>query len=158
MERHLITRKGHDHLLQALEHLRKVDLPKNIQAIAEARAHGDLSENAEFHAAKERQSIISAKMMELEGILATVEVVDPLPAANGRVVFGAKVKVYDPDADDEVQYQIVGQSEGDASQGRISLSSPLGQALLGHEEGDEVRFKTPGGMRVLEIVEIVGGD
>ncbi|MFH1033930.1 MAG: transcription elongation factor GreA [Pseudomonadota bacterium] len=158
MERQLITRQGHQRLLQELEQLRKVELPKNVQAIAEARAHGDLSENAEFHAAKERQSIIAAKMADIESILANTEVVDPLPTPNGRVVFGAKVKIYDAEADEECQYQIVGQAEGDASCGRVSLSSPIGQALIGHEEGDEVRFKTPGGMRVLEIVEIMTVD
>ena len=158
MERQLITSQGHRKLLQELEHLRKVELPKNVQAIAEARAHGDLSENAEFHAAKERQSIIAAKMAELESILAHVEVVDPLPEPNGRVVFGAKVKIYDPESDEECFYQIVGQSEGDASLGRISLSSPIAMAILGREEGDEVRVKTPGGVRVLEILEILGSD
>ncbi len=158
VDRQLITRQGHQRLLQELEQLRKVELPKNVQAIAEARAHGDLSENAEFHAAKERQSIIAAKMADIEGILARTEVVDPLPPHNGRVVFGVKVKLYDPEADEECQFQIVGQAEGDASCGRISLSSPIGQALIGREEGDEVRVKTPGGLRVLEIVEILTAD
>lgn len=158
MERHLITRQGHQRLKDELEQLRKVELPKNVQAIAEARAHGDLSENAEFHAAKERQSIIAAKMADIESILSCVEVVDPLPTPSGRVVFGAKVKVYDPESDEESQFQIVGQSEGDASCGRISLSSPIGQALIGREEGDEVRVKTPGGLRVLEIVEIASSE
>lgn len=158
MERQLITRQGHQRLLRELDTLRKVELPKNVQAIAEARAHGDLSENAEFHAAKERQSIIAAKMADIESILACTEVVDPLPLPNGRVVFGAKVKVYDPESDEECQYQIVGQAEGDANCGRISLSSPIGQSLIGHEEGDEVRVKTPGGIRVLEIVEIIGAE
>jgi transcription elongation factor GreA len=138
--------------------LRKVELPRNVQAIAEARAHGDLSENAEFHAAKERQSIISSKMYEIEGILATVEVVDPLPDPQGRVVFGAMVKVYDPQSEQELSYQIVGPAESDASLGRISMASPIGMALLGKEEGDEVRFQTPGGQRILEIVEVFPAD
>jgi transcription elongation factor GreA len=155
VERHLITREGHERIKQELERLRKVDLPRNVQAIAEARAHGDLSENAEFHAAKERQAVIAAKIAELEGILARVEVVHPLPVPNGRVVFGALVKVYDPEADQEHAYQIVGQAEGDANNGRVSLSSPIGQALLGKEEGDEVKFSTPGGVRVLEILEVL---
>jgi transcription elongation factor GreA len=155
VDRQLITRQGHERLKQELEHLRKVELPKNVQAIGEARAHGDLSENAEFHAAKERQAVIAAKMAELEAILATVEVVDPLPEPDGRVVFGALVKVYDAEADEEHSYQIVGQAEGDANNGRISLVSPIGQALLGHEEGDEVKVRTPGGLRVLEIVEVL---
>lgn len=158
MDRQLITRQGHERLKQELEHLRKVELPRNVQAIGEARAHGDLSENAEFHAAKERQAVIAAKMAELEAILATVEVVDPLPEPGGRVVFGARVKVYDAEADEEHSYQIVGQAEGDANNGRISLVSPIGQALLGHEEGDEVKVRTPGGLRVLEIVEVASSE
>ena len=157
MNRHPITRQGYVRLKEELEHLRKVELPRNVQAIAEARAHGDISENAEFHAAKERQSILASKIMELENILAQTEVVDPLPPAEGRVVFGAKVTVYDPEVQTEAMYQLVGQWESDPGQGRISIVSPLGQALLGREEGDEVRFKAPGGARLLEIVEITQG-
>ncbi|MCA1905278.1 MAG: transcription elongation factor GreA [Desulfarculus sp.] len=158
MERHLITRQGQQRLKEELEQLRKVELPRNVQAIAEARAHGDLSENAEFHAAKERQAVISAKLMELEMMLANVEVVDPLPEPDGRVVFGAVVKLYDAEADEEMTYQLVGPAESDASAGRISLTSPIGQALVGKEEGDEVRVKTPGGLRVLEILEVRAAD
>ncbi|MCA1987884.1 MAG: transcription elongation factor GreA [Desulfarculus sp.] len=158
MERHLITRQGQQRLKEELDQLRKVELPRNVQAIAEARAHGDLSENAEFHAAKERQAVISAKLMELEVMLANVEVVDPLPEPDGRVVFGAVVKLYDPEADEEMTYQLVGPAESDASAGRISLTSPIGQALVGKEEGDEVRVKTPGGLRVLEILEVSAAD
>ncbi len=154
MERHLITRQGQQRLKEELDQLRKVELPRNVQAIAEARAHGDLSENAEFHAAKERQAVISAKLMELEVMLANVEVVDPLPEPDGRVVFGAVVKLYDAEVDEEMTYQLVGPAESDASAGRISLTSPIGQALVGKEEGDEVRVKTPGGLRVLEILEV----
>ena len=156
MNRPLITRQGHENLKKELEHLRKVEVPNNVKAIAEARAHGDLSENAEFHAAKERQSIISGKINELELALAEVQVVDPLPAPNGRVVFGAVVTVYDLETEEEVTYQIVGPSESDVNQGRISVTSPLGQSLIGKEEGDEVRCKTPGGIRNLEIVEVKG--
>lgn len=158
MERHLITRQGQQRLKEELDQLRKVELPRNVQAIAEARAHGDLSENAEFHAAKERQAVISAKLMELEVMLANVEVVDPLPEPDGRVVFGAVVKLYDAEVDEEMTYQLVGPAESDASAGRISLTSPIGQALVGKEEGDEVRVKTPGGLRVLEILEVSAAD
>lgn len=158
MERHLITRQGQQRLKEELDQLRKVELPRNVQAIAEARAHGDLSENAEFHAAKERQAVISAKLMELEVMLANVEVVDPLPEPDGRVVFGAVVKLYDAEADEEMTYQLVGPAESDASAGRISLTSPIGQAVVGKEEGDEVRVKTPGGLRVLEILEVSAAD
>ncbi len=154
MERQLITREGREKLQAELERLKKVALPQNVQAIAEARAHGDLSENAEFHAAKERQAVLAAKIAELEAVMAQAEVVDPLPEPNGRVVFGAKVTVYDPDTDEETTYRIVGQAESDPNNGCVSISSPIAQALLGREEGDEVRFKTPGGTRVLEIVEV----
>jgi transcription elongation factor GreA len=157
MARHPITRQGYERIKDELESLRKVELPRNVQAIAEARAHGDLSENAEFHAAKERQSIIAAKMMELETILAEAAVVDPLPETDGAVVFGAKVTVHDPESGREHTYQLVGRWESDPDRGRVSLDSPLGQALIGREEGDEVRFKTPGGVRLLEIVEVRQG-
>lgn len=154
MERQLLTAEGHRRLKEDLERLRRVELPANVKAIEEARAHGDLSENAEFHAAKERQAVISAKICELEQTLAQAQVVDPLPEPDGRVVFGAKVLVYDVDADKELTYQIVGQAESDPDQGKISLTSPIGQALVGREEGDEVKVKTPGGIRTLEIVEV----
>ena len=98
--------------------------------------------------------MISAKINDLEITLASAQVVDPLPVPNGRVVFGATVTIYDPDADQEDTYQIMGQSESEPDKGRISISSPLAKALLGHEEGDEVRFKAPGGMRILEIVGV----
>lgn len=154
MERQLLTREGHQDLIKEMDNIRKVELPKNVQDIAEARAHGDLSENAEYHAAKERQSILSAKLRELEEILAIAEIVDPLPDVDEKVVFGCHVTVYNPDNDEENTYQIVGQRESNPAKGRISLDSPLGQALLGKEEGDEVRFKTPGGERILEIVTV----
>lgn len=157
MNRHPITRQGYESIKQELDNLRKVELPRNVLAIAEARAHGDISENAEFHAAKERQSIIASKMKELESKLAQAQVIDPLPQPDGRVVFGAKVTVYDPNVKQENCYQLVGQWESDPNRGRISLTSPLGQALIGKEEGDEVRFKAPGGARLLEIVEVQPG-
>jgi transcription elongation factor GreA len=154
VERQLISRQGCDRLKEELDNLQRVELPRNVQAIAEARAHGDLSENAEFHAAKERQAVIAAKIAELQEMLARAEIVDPLPQPEGRVVFGANVTVYDPDADEEMTYQILGPAESDASQGRISLNSPIGQALLGKEEGDEIQVRTPGGLRILEIVSV----
>ena len=154
MPRQLISKPGHTRLTQELEHLRKVERPANVQAIAEARAHGDLSENAEFHAAKERQAVILAKISELEEFLATCEIVDPLPRPEGRVVFGAKVTVYDVDTEDETTYQILGPAESDPAKGCISLTSPIAQALIGKEEGDEIKFKAPGGVRTLEIVSV----
>ncbi len=154
MTRPLITRKGHKSLQEQLDQLRKVELPANVKAIEEARAHGDLSENAEYHAAKERNAIIMGKIAEIKNLLATSEIVDPLPAPNGRVVFGCRATIYDVDGDFEFSYQIVGEAESDADQGRISMTSPIGQALLGKEEGDEVKVSTPGGMRFLEIVSV----
>jgi len=154
VERSLITRQGHQSLQEQLARLRKVELPANVKAIEEARAHGDLSENAEYHAAKERNAIIMAKIAELKNLLATAEVVDPLPEPNGRVVFGCKATVYDVDGDEEFSYQIVGAAESDANHGRISMTSPIGRALLGKEEGDEVKVSTPGGVRLLEIVSV----
>lgn len=154
MERQLLTKPGQERLKKDLDQLRRIELPRNVKDIEEARAHGDLSENAEFHAAKERQAVISSKMYELEEILATAQVVDPLPEPDGRVIFGATVTVYDVETEDETSYRIVGQPESDPDNGNISISSPIGRALLGKEEGDEVKVTTPGGVRLLEIVEI----
>jgi transcription elongation factor GreA len=154
LSRQLISKPGHERLTKELEHLRKVERPANVQAIAEARAHGDLSENAEFHAAKERQAVIMSKISEIERFLATCEVIHPLPSPNGRVVFGARVTVYDVDSEDETTYQILGPAESDPNNGCISLTSPIAQALIGKEEGDEVKFKAPGGLRTLEIVAV----
>lgn len=152
MRREPITAGGYRRLQDELLRLRKEELPRNVRAIEEARAHGDLSENAEYHAAKERNAIILAKIAEIEAFLSRAEVVDPLPEPCGRVVFGCSVTIYDPDTDQETRYQIVGNSESDPAAGRISLASPLAQALLAKEEGDEVKVKTPGGVRDLEIV------
>jgi len=154
VSRSLISRPGYQNLQDQLVNLRKVELPANVRAIEEARAHGDLSENAEYHAAKERNAIIMSKISELETLLATTEVVDPLPEPNGRVVFGCLATVYDVEGDEEHSYQIVGAAESDANCGRISMTSPIGQALLGKEEGDEIKVKTPGGMRILEVISV----
>lgn len=154
MERKLLTREGQIRLQRELDQLRKVELPASVKAIEEARAHGDLSENAEYHAAKERNAIVSAKIAEIKSELALSEVIDPLPEAGGRVVFGCRVTIYDSETDEEVSYQIVGAAESDASQGRMSMTSPMGQALLGKEEGDEVKVQTPGGLRVIEIISV----
>lgn len=154
MARSLISREGHENVRKQLIQLRREELPANVLAIEEARAHGDLSENAEYHAAKERNAIIMGKIAELDNLMATVEVIDPLPEVDGRVVFGCKATLYDPDGDLELSYRIVGAAESDASCGRISMSSPIGQALLGKEEGDEVQVRTPGGLRTLEIVSV----
>ncbi len=149
-----MTPEGKRRLEEELEHLRRVELPKNVKAIEEARAHGDLSENAEYHAAKERNAVIAAKISELETILSQAQVVDPLPEPQGRVVFGATVTLYDTETEEEMTYRVLGQCESDPENGCISISSPIARALLGKEEGDEVRVQTPGGLRVLEIVEV----
>ncbi|MCB2186389.1 MAG: transcription elongation factor GreA [Deltaproteobacteria bacterium] len=154
MERNLLTREGHAKLLQDLKRLRQVELPSSVKAIEEARAHGDLSENAEYHAAKERNAMIMGKINELDEVLATAEVVAPPADTGGRVVFGVTVTVFDTDNEEECVYQIVGSPEADATNGRISITSPIGQALLGKEEGDEIRVKTPGGIRTLEVVSV----
>lgn len=153
MTRPLLTPEGQERLRAELANLRKVELPATVLAIEEARAHGDLSENAEYHAAKERNAIVMGKINELNAILAESEVITP-PADPERVVFGVQVTVYDPETDEEACYQIVGAPESDASCGRVSMTSPIGQALLGKEEGDEVTFTTPGGQRTLEIVKV----
>jgi transcription elongation factor GreA len=143
-------------LLKAeLQKLKTVDRPGIIQAIAEARSHGDLSENAEYAAAKERQSFIEGRIAEVEGKLANAQVIDPtLIDADGRCVFGAKVALADGTSGDAVTYQIVGEDEADIKQGKISITSPIGRALIGKYPGDAVEVQTPGGMRSFEIVDV----
>ena len=155
MDRVLLTAKGAAQLTAELKNLKSVERPKIIAAIAEARAHGDLSENAEYHAAKEQQSFIEGRIKELEGNLGVAEVIDTAKLnVNGKVVFGALVKLYDEQADSEVSYQIVGDLEADITHGRISLSSPIGRALIGKFEGDEFTFEAPSGEKAYEILEV----
>lgn len=155
MDRVLLTAKGAARLTAELKNLKSVERPKIIEAISEARAHGDLSENAEYHAAKEQQSFIEGRIKELEGNLGVAEVIDTAKLnVNGKVVFGALVKLYDEQADSEVSYQIVGDLEADISHGRISLSSPIGRALIGKFEGDEFTFDAPSGEKAYEILEV----
>jgi len=156
MDRVLLTAKGAARLTAELKNLKSVERPKIIEAIAEARAHGDLSENAEYHAAKEQQSFIEGRIKELEGNLGVAEVIDTAKLnVNGKVVFGALVKLYDEQADSEVSYQIVGDLEADITHGRISLSSPIGKALIGKLEGDEFTFDAPSGEKSYEVLEVV---
>ncbi len=138
-----VTPEGFQKLQEELERLLKVDRPKNIQAIAEARAHGDLSENAEYHAAKERQSFLEGRIQELQAKLARAEVIDTSKISQSRAAFGAKVKVLDIEADEEYIFVLVGVEEADVRQGKISISSPVGKALLGKEVGDSVVIKAP---------------
>lgn len=155
MDRVLLTAKGAAKLQAELKSLKSVERPKVIEAIAEARAHGDLSENAEYHAAREQQSFIEGRIKELEGNLGVAEVIDPSKLnVSGKVVFGALVKLYDVDADNEVSYQIVGDLEADIDQGKISLSSPIGKALIGKLEGDEFTFQAPAGEKTYEVVDV----
>ncbi|MGM0418584.1 MAG: transcription elongation factor GreA [Thermodesulfobacteriota bacterium] len=155
MERIPITKGGYKVLKDELTNLKTVERPKNIEAIEVARAHGDLSENAEYDAAKERQSFIQGRINELEYKLANAEVIDPSNISKDKVVFGAKILLENIDTGDEVEYQLVGPDESDIDKGKISVTSPLGKELLGKVPGDEVVFQAPGGKRIYELVEII---
>lgn len=148
-----VTPAGYQKLQEDLERLLKIERPKNIQAIAEARAHGDLSENAEYHAAKERQSFIEGRIQELQAKLAYAQVIDPARINQSKVAFGATVTVLDLGADVEYVFILVGAEEADVKQGKISIGSPVGKALLGKEVGDTVLIKAPA--RTIEY-EILG--
>lgn len=154
MKRIPITPGGYQKLQEDLKRLLKVDRPKNIRDIAEARAHGDLSENAEYHAAKERQSFIEGKIQELKTKLAIADVIDPAKISQWSVGFGAKVKVVDLSSGEEKTFMLVGPDEADAKNGRISISSPVGRALLKKEVGDVVNIKAPARTIEYEILEI----
>ena len=154
MDKIPFTKEGLEKLRQELKHLGKVERPKNIRAIEEARSHGDISENAEFHAAKEKQSYLTARIDELKSVIAKSEIIDVDDGPADRAVFGRTVVLYNLQTDEEVSYQLIGPYESDPENGKISVTSPLGQALLGKEEGDEVKAKTPGGINEYEILEI----
>src|SRR5512145_581137 len=143
-----MTQRGAELLREELHRLKTVDRPANSAAIGEARAHGDLSENAEYHAARERAGFIEGRISELEAKLANAQVIDPkLVDADGRCVFGATVDLEDGSSGDPVSYQIVGEDEADIKQGKISITSPIGRALIGKYPGDAVEVQTPGGVR-----------
>jgi transcription elongation factor GreA len=146
--------EGHDMVVRQLKHLKEVERPENVEAIEEARAHGDLSENAEYHAAKERQGQIEAQIADLEDKLARAVVIDPTTLSGDKVVFGATVRLLDED-DKPITYQIVGEMEADAKRGRISYNSPVGRALIGRLKGEEVEVVTPSGDRsyLIDLVE-----
>jgi transcription elongation factor GreA len=154
MDKIPFTREGLEKLRQELMHLKKVERPKNIRAIEEARSHGDINENAEYHAAKERQSYLTARIDELKSVIAKSEIIDVEDGPADTVVFGGTVVLYDPQTDKEISYQLIGPYESDPENGKISVTSPLGRALIGKEEGDEVRAHTPGGINEYEILEI----
>ncbi len=155
MDKVPMTLKGAEKLRQELQELKSVQRPRIIKAIAEARAHGDLKENAEYHAAREQQSFIEGRIQEIEGKLSTAQIIDPATVnANGRVIFGATVDLLDVASDKEVTYQIVGDDEADLKENKISISSPVARALLGKEVDDLVEVKAPGGMREYEVIAI----
>ena len=149
-----MTPRGVQGLKDELKRLREVERPKNVRDIAEARAHGDLKENAEYHAAKERQSFIEGRSRELEAIIAQADVIDPAKLSGSKVVFGATVKLTDTDSGEEVTYTIVGDYEADIKAARIAISAPLARAMIGRERGDAVSLKTGKGMREYEISDV----
>ncbi|WP_457646467.1 transcription elongation factor GreA [Profundibacter sp.] len=153
MEKIPLTRAGFDALDKELKILKSEERPAVIRAIAEAREHGDLSENAEYHAAREKQSFIEGRVKELEGILSLADVIDPA-TLSGTIKFGATVTLVDEDTDEEKTYQIVGEPEANIEKGLLNLKSPLSRALIGKEEGDSVEVKTPGGEKSYEILNI----
>jgi len=149
-----MTRSGLARLKGELKRLKNVERPKIVKEIAEARSHGDLSENAEYHAAKEKQSHVEGRIIQVEHWIASAEVIDVTKHAGERVVFGATVKLEDTGSGDAVTYRLVGELEADLKQGRISVTSPIARALIGREEGDTVTVRTPGGEREYEIQAI----
>lgn len=153
MEKIPLTRAGHTALNDELKQLKSVERPAVIKAIAEAREHGDLSENAEYHAAREKQSFIEGRVKELEGILSLADVIDPAKLA-GPIKFGATVQIVDEDTDEEKTYQIVGEPEADIESGKLNIKSPIARALIGKEEGDSVEVRTPGGEKSYEILSV----
>ena len=153
MEKIPMTRRGFDALDAELKQLKTVDRPAIIKDIAEARAHGDLSENAEYHAAREKQGFIEGRIKELEGTLSLAEVIDPAKLS-GAVKFGATVQLVDEDSEEEKTYQIVGEVEANIEAGLLNIRSPLARALIGKDEGDSVDVVTPGGQRSYEILSV----
>ncbi|MBZ4690095.1 transcription elongation factor GreA [Cereibacter changlensis] len=148
-----MTRVGHTALDEELKQLKSVERPTVIRAIAEAREHGDLSENAEYHAAREKQSFIEGRIKELEALLSLAEVIDPAKLS-GSIKFGATVTLVDEESGEEKTYQIVGEAEADLERGLLNIRSPLARALIGKDEGDSVEVKTPGGQRGYEVVTV----
>src|SRR6516225_8199471 len=157
MQKNPITPEGAQRLRDELHQLKTVERPAVIQAIAVAREHGDLSENAEYHAARERQSFIEGRIKEIEDKLARAEVIDPAKLAGDKVAFGATVKLANSDTGEEVTYRILGADESDLAKGSISITSPLARSLIGKQVGDEVKVRMPGGERTYEVLEIVFG-
>lgn len=149
-----MTKEGHKRLKDELHRLKTVERPKVVSAIEEARAHGDLSENAEYDAAKDKQGFIEGRIREIQGKLAQAEVIDPNTLSGDRVMFSATVTIYDFDADEEYTYQIVGDDESDIKENKISYSSPIGRALIGKSVGEETTIKAPKGDRIVEVMDV----
>ena len=155
MERIPVTKEGFEALKKELKNLKKVERPQNIKAIEEARAHGDLSENAEYAAAKDRQGFIEGRINELEFKLANIDIIETDKLPKDRAVFGSKVVLENIETGEDVSYQLVGPDESDIENGRISVSSPLGKAIIGRKPGDELSLQVPGGRRLYELIEIL---
>jgi transcription elongation factor GreA len=153
-ERMPITNSGLKRLKDELKRLKAVERPKIVKEIAEARSHGDLSENAEYHAAKDKQSHLEGRILQVEDWIARAEVIDVAKLKGERAVFGATVTLSDTDSGDEARYQIVGELEADLKRGKISVTSPIARAIIGKSEGDVVRFRAPGGEREWEIASV----
>jgi len=153
MEKIPMTQAGFDALEVELKQLKTEERPAIIQAIAEAREHGDLSENAEYHSAKEKQSFIEGRIKELEGAISLADVIDPAKLS-GAIKFGATVTLVDEDTDEEKTYQIVGEYEASVEKGLLNIKSPIARALIGKEEGDSVEVRTPGGEKSYEVLKI----
>lgn len=149
-----MTQQGYQRLMEELKRLKSVERPKLVREIEEARGHGDLSENAEFHAAKDRQSLLDVQIREIEDRLARAQVIEVSKLSGEKVVFGATVTLADGDTGDKIIYQIVGDHEAEPKNGKISVSSPVARALIGKCEGDEVQVRTPTGIRNLEILNL----
>ncbi|MFT7369624.1 MAG: transcription elongation factor GreA [Alteromonas macleodii] len=154
MDKIPLTRAGFNKLDAELKHLKSVERPAIIRAISDAREHGDLSENAEYHSAKEKQSFIEGRVKELEGVISLANVID-VSKLSGTVKFGAHVTLVDEDTDKELTYQIVGEYEADIEHGRLNMKSPIARALIGKDEGDSVEVRTPGGVKSYEILKVI---
>ncbi len=154
MQKEPMTPEGHRKLKEELENLLKVQRPANVKAIAEARAHGDLSENAEYHAAKERQSFIEGRIQDLQSKIARADIIDPSKISHDRVAFGATVRVLDLETDAEITYKLVGPDEADIKAGKLSIHSPMARSLIGKAEGDEAVVKAPARTIEYEVLKI----
>ena len=153
MEKIPLTRTGHGRLEEELKHLKSVERPTIIVAIAEARELGDLKENAEYHSAREKQGFIEGRIKELEAVMSRADIIDPA-TLSGTIKFGATVGLVDEDTDEEKSYQIVGEPEADINKGLLNLRSPIARGLIGKEEGDSVEVRTPGGVKSYEILSV----